>query len=552
VSAFYNTQCVAPFIFVCIRKKGGRRAWEYCPAHGAALRSIEPGESIMSSCHFRDAQFPGERVLALYLKSLTCLDETEHEGPWPFQGEGIANDAMRLTGVITIQRGSAEPVQCTIPFMNLGDNYEDGRTFPVETLLAAIPVTDGAFPASVSAALVLVEEDYGGVNWDAFSRDVLHTIATVTRAGAATATSAAIGTAIGTAAGPIGTAVGAAVGALVGAIIDGIASAIRDMESDVFPPNTLTLALTSPYDVLSGESPTRSTYFLLFEGAGGLYRMELEWRLGPVPAWAILDVNPRTAHITGSGSRLYQRHLDGKVWRYTGTPITGWELLDRNPATVQIVSDEEKLYQRHDDGKVWRFTGTPLSGWELIDQNREAVQLVASNGQLYERLRDGSVWKFGGSPMSWQNLDRNATTIDIVADGADIYQRRRDGTISRYRAAQRDWEQVGEAANLVAIRAGGGSIYQLRRDGQVWRRLRGSRDWQLIDRNPNTVQIEADGAECYQRHRNGLIWRYTGTPITGWELLDHNPATVDILAFGAGLYQRHRNGMIWKRFPPRR
>lgn len=211
----------------------------------------------MGTCTFRDAQFPGERVLSLYLKTVTCLDETEHEGPWPFQGEGIANDAMRLTGVVTIQRGAEPPVQCDIPFMNLGDNYEDGRTFPVGALLAAVPVTDGTFPVGVDAALILIEEDYGGVNWDEFSRDVLSTVSSVSRAGIATLTATAVGSAIGTALGPVGTAVGSAVGALVGAIIDGIGAAIRDMESDVFPPNDIHIALTSPYDVLAGGDPTR-------------------------------------------------------------------------------------------------------------------------------------------------------------------------------------------------------------------------------------------------------------------------------------------------------
>ena len=39
-----------------------------------------------------------------------------------------------------------------------------------------------------------------------------------------------------------------------------------------------------------------------------------------------------------AGDNLYQRHRDGKIWKYTGTPITGWQLLDQNPKTVAIVA----------------------------------------------------------------------------------------------------------------------------------------------------------------------------------------------------------------------
>lgn len=41
------------------------------------------------------------RRLSLQLVKLACLDETEHEGIWPFVGEGIANDAIRLTCAVT-------------------------------------------------------------------------------------------------------------------------------------------------------------------------------------------------------------------------------------------------------------------------------------------------------------------------------------------------------------------------------------------------------------------------------------------------------------------
>jgi hypothetical protein len=37
--------------------------------------------------------------------------------------------------------------------------------------------------------------------------------------------------------------------------------------------------------------------------------------------------------------------------------MTGWEVLDGNPATVDIVAAGNQLYQRHNNGRIWRFTG---------------------------------------------------------------------------------------------------------------------------------------------------------------------------------------------------
>ena len=70
--------------------------------------------------------------------------------------------------------------------------------------------------------------------------------------------------------------------------------------------------------------------------------------------WTELDNNPDTVDIVAAGD-LYQRHDNGRIFRYTGPPFTGWEELDNNPATVQIVAGGGQLYQRHGDGRVWRF-----------------------------------------------------------------------------------------------------------------------------------------------------------------------------------------------------
>ena len=73
-------------------------------------------------------------------------------------------------------------------------------------------------------------------------------------------------------------------------------------------------------------------------------------------AWQLLDNNRRTVDIVAAAGQLYQRHHDGKVWRYTGKPLTGWQLLDNNPRTVDIVAAAGQLYQRHHDGTIWRMS----------------------------------------------------------------------------------------------------------------------------------------------------------------------------------------------------
>ena len=66
-------------------------------------------------------------------------------------------------------------------------------------------------------------------------------------------------------------------------------------------------------------------------------------------------------------------------------PFPGWEELDNNPATVDIITAAGQLFQRHDNGRIFRFTGTPLTGWVELDNNPATVQIVAAGGQLFQR-----------------------------------------------------------------------------------------------------------------------------------------------------------------------
>jgi hypothetical protein len=294
-----------------------------------------------------------------------------------------------------------------------------------------------------------------------------------------------------------------------------------------------------------------------------------------------------------AGEQLYQRHGNGLIWRFTGTPLTGWELLDNNPATADIVAAGGQLYQRHVNGLIWRFTGTPLTGWELLDNNPATVDIVAAGDRLYQRHDSGRIWRhrpyrfavtlhfktlsapnvaadtalanmrqvydagdvrvdLGGveelNPFpGWEELDNNPATVDIVAAAGQLFQRHDNGLIWRFTGTPlTGWELLDNNPATADIVAAAGQLFQRHNNGRIFR-FTGTplTGWEELDNNPATVQIVAAAGQLFQRHNNGRIFRFTGTPLTGWEELDNNPATVDIVAADR-LYQRHNNGRIWR------
>ena len=224
------------------------------------------------------------RRLSLQLVRLTCLDETEHEGVLGITGEGLANDAIRLTCGVTTRIGvESEPLQCRTERMNLGDNYEDNRTVTLNREVAALFIPNTSpYPVTMNVVLLLGEEDWGGGAWDREVREVLRVTGAAASRGVATLTATGVGGAIGSSLGPVGTAVGAAVGAIVGAVIEGLISGIEAMQSDVFPPKDISLFLESPDARFEGASPSRLTGHLDFIGHGGHYRLTYEWRFQQV------------------------------------------------------------------------------------------------------------------------------------------------------------------------------------------------------------------------------------------------------------------------------
>ncbi|HWT23157.1 MAG TPA: hypothetical protein VN213_06595, partial [Solirubrobacteraceae bacterium] len=90
-------------------------------------------------------------------------------------------------------------------------------------------------------------------------------------------------------------------------------------------------------------------------------------------------------------SSLYQRHVDGRIWRYDGsgrctaTACPGWTEIDRNPATRELTASGSTLFQRHADGRVWKYdgwgqcSGNACPGWTEIDRNPRTAAIVGTD-----------------------------------------------------------------------------------------------------------------------------------------------------------------------------
>jgi hypothetical protein len=237
---------------------------------------------------------------------------------------------------------------------------------------------------------------------------------------------------------------------------------------------------------------------------------------------------------------LLQLHDDGAIWRYNGTPCNenacpGWDLIDKNPRTESIAG----VYQRHVDGKIWRWneqfrcTGNACPGWTLIDTNPQTKEITFGVDGLYARHINGQIWKFIGGACTasacpgWTLVDNNSRTENIaVGVGAftqsELYQRHVDG---------KTWKWDGQSRCTATACPG----------------------WTLIDSNPRTKAIAGGHGAFFQRHVDGKIWKWDGgqssctaTACPGWTLIDSNPRTKDIVAGGTALYQRHVDGKIWK------
>ena len=214
--------------------------------------------------------------------------------------------------------------------------------------------------------------------------------------------------------------------------------------------------------------------------------------------WLAIDDNTQTAAGIWLGDTgLFQRHFDGSLWKFTGTPCSmyqddgyydwgscpGWVQIDGNPNTISMATGKAAAYQMWQNGFIWQYTGTPCNpsgfctGWEQVGNNQNGkignigiTTQITAGGNLYQAQNNGSIWQYTGVPCS--------TTI------------------------------IGSFC---------------------W-------GWTQIDNNPNMAYIVAGPNTVYEVHNTGSIWQYTGIPCnlstnvcSGWTMLDDNALNVSVV-----------------------
>ncbi len=276
--------------------------------------------SGINICGNPTIDFNGGMILTLHAIRLLAEDETEHEGVWPFEGEGMANDAMRMLGVATTQIGvEGEQIQCQIKFQDFGNNYEDGTevSFDRELVRIFIP-SNSPYPVVSHALLFLVEEDYGGRDWDPIVGTIIEKVGAKLQSEVSSAVGAAVGAAIGSVACPlVGTAIGAGVGALAGVIMGEVIAAVRETESDIFPPQETSF-------IVGVTTETTSTVRLRFsdERIGGTYLLTLQWRLRVLPRSSVIS---RIRLQANNGNFVFAEGGGGLPIMANRLVIDGWE-----------------------------------------------------------------------------------------------------------------------------------------------------------------------------------------------------------------------------------
>jgi hypothetical protein len=303
------------------------------------------------------------------------------------------------------------------------------------------------------------------------------------------------------------------------------------------------------------------------------------------PGWQMLDDNPLNGMVVAANNvyqlhvdPVYEKHTDGSLWRYTGTPCDGqfcpgWAQLDDNSKTTAMTGADGQFYQLHNDGSIWRHNGTPCSGsscpgWIEVDNNPKATAIAAGDGQLYEFHDDGSIWRHDGTPCSgsscpgWIELDNNPKATAIAAGGSQLYEFHNDGSIWRHNGTPCSgsscpgWQELDNNPAATAIAAGDKNLFEFHNDGSIWRYTgtpcsgNSCPGWQELDNNHAATAIAAGGKELLELHNDGSIWLYDGTPCSGsscpgWQELDNNAAAVGVASSGTHIYERHNDGSIW-------
>lgn len=310
------------------------------------------------------------RSFDLWIRRVRCVDETEHEGVWPIEGEGIANDAMRLRALFLSEDSDAQLVETQTGMFNLGSNYQDNTILDMNLYLGRVLVHDNqTFPVGVNAALFLIEEDYFGditgienaIKGYADTAKNVHGIAS-TIVGLFPGTSSKIASAIGK----------------IASIVEpAIANLILSAGNDLFPPQDISLLLRNfndPLDVSDRKG------IIDFVGHGGHYQLTYEWRVGVVGRTIALRAN-NGSYVTAEGG-------GGRILYANRPHIREWE-------TFELITLEDKVafraylgqYVTAEDGggRPLMANRTRIDDWEkfeLLELGGDRIALKAVNDRF--------------------------------------------------------------------------------------------------------------------------------------------------------------------------
>jgi CHAP domain-containing protein len=168
-----------------------------------------------------------------------------------------------------------------------------------------------------------------------------------------------------------------------------------------------------------GSSGVSQAYFAETSSVVTVTLAPSERSVGSVPSGIGMTISGYITPVglTSGSTRhdLYQKHSDGSIWKYTGTPLSGWTQIGTNAAAVFVDAiPGGGVVELDNTGTIWEYVN---SAWTKIDNNAAttAVQ-VGDDGAIYEFHNDGSIWVYDGVPISgWTELDNNAAATGMAA-----------------------------------------------------------------------------------------------------------------------------------------
>jgi hypothetical protein len=210
------------------------------------------------------------KKMRLFIKKVRCIEETDEVG----------SDEISLGGTVTNPFGTTSLVNQ----FEVSDDFDEGEAvdFGLSKVFATwnLETKPVGFPYVYSAVIAMAEKDDGGFH--SFLKALWEKIDEEVKAAIAGLVGAAVGAALGTIIPGLGTIIGALCGFLIGVFIDWVISWF-DNPDDIVRVKTMLMTLASSrksyYDWAQLTQPQGWTTTLNFKGDGGLYKVDVAYRV---------------------------------------------------------------------------------------------------------------------------------------------------------------------------------------------------------------------------------------------------------------------------------